>query len=268
MNGREFSANLSNAGAARSEPAAEPVAPGLRIAMWSGPRNISTAMMRAWENRPDTAVCDEPLYAHYLLKTGLDHPGRDEIIASQETDWRTVVAALTGPIPGGKAVYYQKHMTHHFLPEIGQEWLDSVVNCFLIRDPREVLASYARTRPDPTVHDLGFPQQWEIFERVRTRTGRVPPVVDSRDILEDPCRLLRLLCGAVGVVFSEVMLAWPPGPRESDGSWAPYWYASVERSTGFQPYCPRNPEIPNALRPVVEACEPYYRRLHAVRLGR
>ncbi len=241
---------------------------GPRIAMWSGPRNISTAMMRAWENRPDTVVRDEPLYGHYLLKTGLDHPGRDTVIASQQTDWRQVIAALTGPIPGGHTVFYQKHMAHHFLPEIDPEWLDSVVNCFLIRDPREVLASYARTRSNPTAHDLGFPQQLEIFERVRDRTGRVPPVLDTRDILENPRRMLRLLCDAVGVPFSDAMLSWPPGPRATDGPWAEHWYASVEQSTGFAPYRPRSPVIPDALRPVVEDCEPCYRHLHAVRLGR
>ena len=236
--------------------------------MWSGPRNISTAMMRAWENRPDTVVCDEPLYAHYLLKTGLDHPGRDEVIASQPTDWRAVVTTLTGPPPGGKAVFYQKHMTHHLLPGIDRDWLDRVVNCFLIRDPREVLASYARTRSNPTADDLGFSRQMEIFELVRSRTGRVPAVLDSRDVLENPRRLLGLLCDAVGVPFSETMLTWPPGRRPTDGVWAKHWYASVEASTGFAPYRPGNPVIPDALRAIREACEPYYRRLYDLRLGR
>lgn len=235
--------------------------------MWSGPRNISTAMMRAWENRPDTAVCDEPLYGHYLLETGLDHPGRDDVIASQETDWRKVIADLKGPIPGGRTVFYQKHMTHHFLAGIGHGWLDGMVNCFLIRDPREVIASYARARSDPTIHDLGFPQQLEIFERVQSRTGRTPPVLDSRDILENPRRMLGLLCDAVGVAFSETMLKWPPGPRPTDGVWAKHWYESVERSTGFAPYRPPGLAVSDALLPLVEACEPYYRRLHAVRLG-
>lgn len=235
--------------------------------MWSGPRNISTAMMRAWENRPDTAVCDEPLYGHYLLETGLDHPGRDDVIASQQTDWRKVIAALTGPIPGGKTVFYQKHMTHHFLAGIGHGWLDGLINCFLIRDPTEVVASYARARSDPTIHDLGFPQQLEIFERVQSRTGRTPPVLDSRDILDNPRRMLGLLCDAVGVAFSETMLKWPPGPRPTDGVWAQHWYESVDRSTGFDPYRPPGLAVSDAFRPLAEACEPYYRRLHAVRLG-
>lgn len=243
------------------------MAKGLRIAMWSGPRNISTAMMRAWENRPDTVVCDEPLYGHYLLKTGLNHPGREDIVASQETDWRQVVAALTGPIPDGMAIFYQKHMTHHFLPEIDRGWLDKVANCFLIRDPREVLTSYARTRSNPTIHDLGFPQQVEIFDAVRSRTGRVPPVLDSRDILENPRRMLGLLCDAVGVPFSELMLKWPAGRRPTDGVWAEHWYGNVEMSTGFAAYRPQECTISDAFRPISEACEPLYRRLYDLRLG-
>ena len=238
----------------------------VRIAMWSGPRNISTAMMRAFGNRPDALVTDEPLYAHYLLATGLDHPGRDEVIAAQETDWRRVAAALTGPPPAGKRVWYQKHMTHHLLPEIGRDWLDRLTNCFLIRDPREVLASYVRTRAKPTIEDLGLPQQVEIFEHVRTRTGRTPPVLDARDVLEDPRRMLGFLCAAIGIPFSERMLAWPAGPRPSDGVWGKHWYAGVWRSSGFRPYRPPAAPLPEALRPLADACAPYYRLLHAHRL--
>jgi len=238
----------------------------VRIAMWSGPRNISTAMMRAWENRPDTAVSDEPLYAHYLLATGLDHPGRDEVIASRADDWRAVVAGLTGPVPGGKAIFYQKHMAHHLLAEIERGWLDRVVNCFLIRRPAEVLASYVRTRDDPTITDLGFVQQGEIFEQVCERTGQVPPILDARDVLEDTRRMLTLLCEAVGVPFLESMLSWPAGRRDSDGVWAKHWYAGVERSTGFAPYRPPGEPLADRLRPLADACEPYYRRLYDRRL--
>src|SRR5690606_21354507 len=134
----------------------------LRIACWSGPRNISTAMMRAWAKRSDTAVCDEPLYAHYLAETGADHPGGDEVVESGDCDWRSVVRQLTGPVPGGKRIWYQKHMTHHLLPEIARGWLRQVLNCFLIRDPRQVLLSYSRTRIPDAAEDLGFPQQVEI----------------------------------------------------------------------------------------------------------
>jgi len=236
--------------------------------MWSGPRNISTAMMRAWENRPDTAVIDEPFYACYLAETGLDHPGREDIIAAQPTDWRTVAAALTGPVPGGREIFFQKHMAQHLLPGMGRDWLGDVTNAILIRHPDEVVASYVQRRPGVPVapEELGYPQQLEIFERVADGTGSPPPVLDARDVLEDPRRMLGLLCEAVGVPFSEAMLSWPPGRRDSDGVWAPHWYAAVERSTGFAPYqAPKTPLDP-AWRPLADACAPAYRRLYEVRL--
>ena len=241
--------------------------PPVPIAMWSGPRNISTALMRAFENRPDTAVTDEPLYGHYLLATGLDHPGREEVIAAQPADWREVVASLTGPVPGGRPVWYQKHMTHHLLPQIGRDWLLQLTNCFLIREPRLVLASYVRTRAAPTLEDLGLPQQLEIFEHLRAASGRIPPVVDAGEVLADPRRLLGLLCAAIGIPFSERMLAWPAGRRPSDGVWAPHWYASVWRSTGFRPPRAHDAPLPPALAELAEACRPYYERLREHRLG-
>ena len=199
--------------------------------MWSGPRTVSTALMRAWENRPDTVVTDEPLYAFYLAATGLDHPGRDEVIASQPRDWRVVLRELTaGPLPPGVMIYYQKHMTHHLLPEVDRAALDGLSHAFLIRDPRQLLASYARVRSEPTVADLGLAQQAEIF---RAFGG---PVIDSADILRQPRAALEALCDALGVDFDPAMLAWPPGPRSSDGVWAPYWYDGVRASTGFGPY--------------------------------
>jgi hypothetical protein len=238
----------------------------LRIAMWSGPRNISTALMRSFENRGDCAVWDEPLYACYLQATGLDHPGRDEIVAAHESDWRKVAAACVGPAPGGKPVFYQKHMAHHLLPEIDRDWLVRVENCFLIRDPAEVAASYARTRDKPTLADLGYERQLELFEATRARTGAAPPVLDARDVLEDPRRALGLLCRALGLAFSERMLAWPAGTRPTDGVWARHWYAAVERSTGFQPYAPPREPPPEGLRDVVEAAQPFYNELRRYRL--
>jgi hypothetical protein len=238
----------------------------VRIAMWSGPRNISTAMMRAWENRGDTAVWDEPLYAYYLAATGLDHPGAEEVIAAGEKDWRRVVAAILGPIPGGKSVSFQKHMTHHLLDEIDRSWLESVTHCFLIRDPREVVASYARTRGNLVIEDLGVLQQAEIFDHVRARTGTTPLVIDARDVLEDPRGIMQRLCEAVGVAFMPEMLCWPPGPRASDGVWAKHWYASVEASTGFQAYQPKQFDLTPPQQAIAEACEPYYRDMHRQRL--
>ena len=238
----------------------------IRIAMWSGPRNISTAMMRSWGNRPDTFVCDEPFYAYYLRETGLPHPGADEVIATGETDWRKVVQHLTGKIPEGKRIFYQKQMTHHLLPEIDRSWLATVTNCFLIRDPREVIASYLKKNNDPTVEDVGYLQEIEIFDYVRRQTGAAPPVVDARDLLENPPRILKLLCGMIGVEFTDSMLSWPPGLRETDGIWAKHWYGEVQTSTTFRPPT-REPEpVPDRLRDVYEKSREAYETLHRLRL--
>lgn len=210
----------------------------VRIAMWSGPRNISTALMRAFENREDAAVVDEPLYGHYLKATGLEHPGGEEIMASQDCDWRAVAEQLCRGLPAGAdpdstRVFYQKHMTQHMLPEIDLDWTDQLSNCFLIREPRRIIASYAKVRPDFALEEIGFPQQWALFQREADRTGQAPPVIDSLETLRAPEKSLRALCERVGIPFSDRMLSWPPGPRDSDGVWAPHWYASVEQSTGF-----------------------------------
>jgi hypothetical protein len=240
--------------------------PPVRIAMWSGPRNISTAMMRAWGNREDTIVIDEPFYAYYLKVTGIDHPGANEVIATGETDWCKVVAQLTGEITNGTRIFFQKHMTHHLLPEIDREWLEKVTNCFLIRDPREVINSYIKKREEPELEDLGFVQQAEIFDFVRKRTTAIPPVVDARDVLQNPEGTLRLLCEVVGVEFSKSMLSWPSGLRDTDGLWAKYWYGEVVRSTSFQPYHPSPSEVPTRLQEIYRQCCEYYQRLHAYRL--
>jgi hypothetical protein len=240
--------------------------PPVRIAMWSGPRNISTAMMRSFGNRPDTAVVDEPLYAYYLRATGLDHPGRNEILAAQDDDWRRVTAALVGPVPGGRSVYYQKHMTHHLLPDTGRGWLAHVTNAFLIRDPAGVVASYARVRGEPTLEDLGFPQQVEIFRTCADALGSAPPVVDAADILAAPEPVLAGLCTAVGIDFDDRMLSWPAGPRSTDGVWAPYWYAAVEASPGVGPASTRPAELPDHLRGLLERCRPFYDELSVHRI--
>lgn len=240
----------------------------LRLAMWSGPRNISTAMMRSWGNRSDTVVSDEPLYAHYLKQTGLDHPGREEVIACHETDWRKVVNWLTGPIPDGKSVFYQKHMSHHLLPDVDRGWLDNLTHCFLIRDPREMLTSLLEHLPQPRLEDTGLSQQVELVRHVRQITGRNPPIIDARDVLESPRQVIELLCHAVGVRFDEAMLAWPAGRRPTDGVWAKYWYDAVERSTGFQPYRPKHEPVPPAFQPLLDQCMDCYRELHARRLQR
>ncbi len=234
--------------------------------MWSGPRNISTAMMRAWDARGDTAVWDEPLYAHYLKTTGLDHPGADEIIARHESDWRRVVERCLGPVPDGRPIFYQKHMAHHLTPDVDLDWIDGLTNCFLIRDPREMLVSLAKVIDDPDADATGLPQQVRLFERECDRLGEPPPVLDARDVLEDPAGRLRALCARIGVPFTAAMLAWPAGPRETDGVWAKHWYANVERSTGFAPYRPRDEAPPEHLHAVLERCRALYDQLHQHRM--
>ena len=238
----------------------------VRIAMWSGPRNISTAMMRSWGNRDDTFVCDEPFYAHYLDVTHLAHPGADEVIAHHECDPARVIAWLTGPIPEGKSIFYQKHMAHHLLPNVDRSWLSNVANCFLIRDPREMLTSLVKITPTPGIEDTGLPQQVEVFDRVRKHTGRIPPVLDSKDVLEDPQRLLTLLCAELGIEFSEDMLIWPAGRRETDGIWARHWYQAVEASTCFSRYKPKPDPVPAGMEDLHAQCVEYYDRLYTHRL--
>lgn len=223
-------------------------------------------MMRAWGNRDDTLVIDEPFYAYYLKATRIEHPGADEVISTGETDWRRVVAQLTGPIENGKRIFFQKQMTHHLLPEIDREWLAAVTNCFLIRDPREVISSYIKKREDPSFQDLGFVQQAEIFEFVRTITNAVPPVVDAKDVLHNPERTLRMLCEAIGVEFKSSMLSWPPGLRETDGVWAKHWYGEVAKTTSFQPYHFRHYELPEKLHELHKRCRSCYENLYQYRL--
>ncbi len=240
----------------------------VRIAMWSGPRNISTAMMRAFENRPDTSVSDEPFYAAYLAATGLDHPMRDDILAAQPQDWRIVAEAVTGRVPGARPIWYQKHMTHHMLPDFGRDWIGGVTNAFLIRPPEAVLASYVEKRAEVTLAEIGLPQQVELFDRIADRLGCTPPVVEASDVLRDPRGMLERLCSACGIGFDTRMLSWLAGRRESDGVWAPAWYDKVERSTGFS--APRRESdlsaLPDRLRPIAEAGRPLYDKLARHRL--
>lgn len=240
---------------------------GTRIAMWSGPRNISTAMMRAWENRPDAWVVDEPLYAHYLTRVEVAHPGVEEVIAHHESDWEKVVAGLVGPIPGGRAIYYQKHMAHHWLPHLRGEWLLRLRNAFLIRHPAEMLPSLAAKMGPPALRDTGLPQQVELFRFLRERTGSPPPVLETDDVLRDPRGVLGRFCDLMGVPWDDRMLVWPPGRRATDGIWARYWYEAVERSTGFEPYTPRPRSVPPELEPLLAECLPYYEELRAHRLA-
>jgi len=237
-----------------------------RIAMWSGPRNISTAMMRAFENRADTQVIDEPYYAHYLVQTGLDHPGRETVLAAQTCDEQEVKASLLAPLQPGKSIFYQKHMSHHLMIGMDQSWLQHVSNAFLIREPIATLASYVKTREEVTLADLGIPQQLALFDFVADKKGTAPPVLDSKDVLKNPKGKLKLLCAALDIPFDEAMLNWPVGKRDTDGAWAPWWYADVEASNGFAPYKYKEPALESHLLEIAELAQPFYEKLARYRL--
>jgi hypothetical protein len=232
----------------------------LRIAAWSGPRNISTAMMRSWENRPDTMVCDEPFYAHYLQETGLTHPGFEEVIHHHQTDPNKIIDSLTAP--SEFAVQYQKHMTHHLLPSISTDWIGEMTNIFLIRHPREMLTSLMKQISEPTIEETGLPQQLALFESL-CGDRETPIVLESRDILQDPRGMLTKLCASLHIPFYDEMLLWPKGKRESDGVWAPHWYASVEASTGFSKWKPKEETVPAKLEALCLECEDIYVQLRA-----
>ena len=200
--------------------------------MWSGPRNLSTALMYSFGARSDCAVTDEPFYAAYLERTGIDHPMRDDILASQSQDPKAVAADMVGPIPGQKAHWYQKHMTQHMIEGVPRDWMAEVTNVFLIRHPARVIASYAKKREAPVLDDIGFRQQAELFDHV-TALGQTPVVIDSADIRTDPKAALQGLCDAIGLDWDPAMLHWPAGEHADDGIWAKVWYAAVHQSTGF-----------------------------------
>jgi hypothetical protein len=242
------------------------VSEALRIAMWSGPRNISTAMMRAWENRGDCAVSDEPLYAAYLAATGLDHPAREEVIAAGETDPDKVIESLLGPVPGARPLWYQKHMSHHLLPGMAHDWIHALTNVLLIRDPAEVVASYVKSRATVTPEDIGLPQQARLFDELAEHAGAAPLVIDANDFLRAPEAHLRALCTRLGIGFTARMLAWPAGRRDSDGVWAPHWYATVWASTGFESWRPRETRLEGEAARVADACRPAFEKLHGQRL--
>lgn len=234
----------------------------MRIAMWSGPRNLSTAMMYAFAQRADCAVSDEPFYAAYLAATAIDHPMREEILAAQETDPAAVAALCTGPVPGGRAHWYQKHMAHHLLPGFPTGWLAEVASVFLIRHPARVVASYARKREGPSLEDLGFAQLAALHDRVAAE-GQNPVVIDSATIREDPEGALRALCDALGIGFDPAMLAWPEGGHSADGVWAAHWYGAVHRSTGFDGAEGPLPGLPGSYAALAAAAMPYYEALAA-----
>ncbi len=238
----------------------------MRIAMWSGPRNISTAMMRAWENRADCRVIDEPFYGYYLHTTGLDHPGADEVIADQGTDWQSAVDRCMAPLGNGETIFFQKHMIMHLLAEVDREWLHNCEHLFLVRHPAEVVASYSQVRGTPTLRDIGFKELAELFVDMKSRREVEPLVIDANEFLQAPEQQLRQVCAHLGLVFSPAMLSWPSGSRDSDGVWATYWYRSVQASTGFAPYQARSPQLTSSQQALIDQAMPYFEQLWAHRL--
>lgn len=238
----------------------------MRIAMWSGPRNLSTAMMYSFAQRCDSAVVDEPFYAAYLTKTGLRHPLRDAIIADQPVDPDAVISDLLGDIPDGKEIYYQKHMTQHMTENVPRDWINRVTNVFLIRHPARVAASFSAKYENPTLTDIGFVQQSELFEHVKSQ-GQTPVVVDSADIRRDPEGMLRELCNAIGIPWDPAMLSWPKGGHPRDGVWASHWYGAVHLSTGFAPAEGDLPNLTEAQAELAEAAMPFYLSMREAALG-
>ena len=238
----------------------------LRIAMWSGPRNLSTAMMRSFGSRADTFVSDEPFYGCFLDTTGADHPMREEVIAAMDCDWVSVMGALRGVTPDGSPIWYQKHMWHHMAGPIGSDHFEGFTHAFLIREPERMIASYLRKRESVGFEGFGLDRQAEFFDREANRLGRPPPVIDANDVLANPEGVLSALCGALGISWDLAMLNWQPGRRATDGPWAPHWYGAVEASTGFGPPETEPVELPDDARRLADRCRSYYVRLGAHRL--
>lgn len=238
-----------------------------RIGMWSSPRCLSTILMRSWENRSDTFVKDEPLYPYFLSQTGRPDPGAEDVLKHYETDWVKVVEQLTtGPVPQGKTIYYQKLLTHHLVGDIQLDWLLKLTNCFLIRPPKDMLLSYTRLWPDPTFELTGLPMLKKLFEWVLEQTGKIPPLIDSRDLQNSPKETLQLLCQAIDVEFDEAALNWSEGGASSE-MWSQYkWYDSVKYSTQFKPYHPKSTPVPEHLLTLLKQCDEIYHYLYEYRL--
>ena len=236
-----------------------------KIAMWSGPRNISTALMRSFENRPDTFVTDEPFYAYYLKKTGIKHPLREEVMAEGNTDWNSIANEITGSIPKGRKIWYQKHMAQHNLPGGNLKWIEKLQNCILIRHPQEVILSYSKKYEISSIYQLGYPQQVKLFN-ILVSMGVQPFILDSRDVLKNPDQMLKLLCKKLSIPFYREMLSWPTGCRESDGIWGQHWYGSVEVSTGFHPHVEKKGDIPSKYKNIYLNCLESYQQLYAHRI--
>lgn len=231
--------------------------PVKRLSMWSGPRNISTALMHAFGNRPDCLAIDEPFYAYYLSKTGLQHPMREEVMASQPQDWQQVMTALNGSVSSGKSLLYIKHMTQHMLPDIDKSQLLNHSHCFLIRDPRLVIASFAEKHDQVTAEATGFRQQCELFHYFTSQNIPVC-VIEGEDIQKAPQKTLQHLCDECGIPFDDTMLSWAPGRKPEDGVWAAHWYNAVEKSTSFAPFKEKQVQLTADQEDLARELYPFY----------
>jgi hypothetical protein len=238
-----------------------------RIAMWASPRCLSTVLLRSWGSRSDTFVHDEPLYPHYLLVSNRQDPGREDVLRQYETDWQKIAERVTtGSIPFGKSIYYQKFMVYRLMPHIDTDWIYKLENCFLIREPHEMLLSYLRLWPNPTMNTIGLQRLKQLFEQISQQRGSYPPVIDAGDLRQNPRQTLKLLCQALDVEFTEAMLQWSPG-NPTDDLWSQYdWYDTARNSTTFRPYRLTRETLPDEFRPLLEQCQQIYNELYTYRL--
>jgi len=236
------------------------------IAMWSGPRNVSTALMRSFENRSDCFVSDEPFYSYFLYKTGLKHPLSDKIIKSGLIDYNKIIKYITGHTPFSKNIWYQKHMAHHILEGVNMDWIKNMANCLLIRHPSDVILSYSKKNEIDNIQQLGYLQQIKIYKMLTEETGVSPIIIDAQDLLKEPRKMLIEICKNLKIKFNDKMLSWPPGGRKTDGIWGKHWYKQVEVSTGFNPYLKTDRTIPLRYQNLNNECMKYYDFLHQNRI--
>ena len=232
-----------------------------RLSMWSGPRNISTALMRSFENRDDTAVIDEPFYSFFLKNTAIKHPIYKEVIEKYDSSWNNIADTLIGPIPNNKDIWYQKLMTHHWADNQPLDWTINTINCFLIRNPKNVILSYLKIHEEVTPELIGLPQQIHIFNYVVEQTDKIPIVISSEDLLKNPKLMLQKLCNLLDIPFSEQMLSWPVGIRDSDGIWGKYWYKNVIKTSSFTKPLEKNEKFPEKFSILLDECNVYYNQI-------
>lgn len=234
------------------------------ICLWSGPRNVSTALMYSFRQRSDVSVIDEPLYGHYLRESGVAHPGREEVLENMQLDGNKVMKELLAESQHGPNLFL-KQMAHH-LTGIDHDFLAATDNVFLIRDPEQMLPSLINQVPEPSLRDTGLKIQADLFDEL-VAIGQTPPVLDAKQLLLDPARVLELLCRQLGLSFEKAMLSWSAGPKPEDGIWAKHWYHNVHHSTGFMPYTEKKDPFPDQLAALLETCKPHYDKLasHAIK---